>query len=276
MNVSRLAESLGEAIVPLLEEWDAIALAILGLIFGFFLLRITVRMLLRAVGRGLREQSKDLLRKAVMYIGTGVLLVIVLNAAGVSVGALLGAAGVLGIAIGIASQTSLSNIISGLFLVSERFFEIKDIVQVGDVVGVVHSIDLLSVKVRTFDNVLIRIPNQQLIEQNITNLTRFPVRRMDIRVTVPFEQELTSTLEALRRALRECLLVLGEPPPFLMVLDPTENGWKILVGAWFEHRDYVSVRNDMTAAIQRVFAEEGMRLVNQVIEISESARSHQL
>lgn len=274
--MNRFVENVETSIAPLVAEWRSLLFALAWFVVGAIILRVIVRMLLRAVGKGLRDQSKDLLRKAFMYVGLAILLVIVLNAAGVSVGALLGAAGVLGIAIGIASQTSLSNVISGLFLVSERFFEIGDVVKVGEMVGVVHSVDLLSVKVRAFDNVLIRIPNQQLIEQNIINLTRFPIRRMDFTVTIAVDQSIDGSLEALGRAMDECDEVLAEPPPFLMVRDLTANGWQMLVGAWFEHDNYVTVRNTATAAIQRVFAEEGIRIVTTVVELITHERDSQI
>ncbi|MFW5795752.1 MAG: mechanosensitive ion channel family protein, partial [Alkalispirochaeta sp.] len=216
---------------------------------------------------GLRDQSRELIRKTILYIGTALLFVMVLNGAGVSVGALLGAAGVVGIAIGIASQASLSNIISGLFLVSERFFEIGDVVRIADHVGTVQSIDLLSIKVKTFDNVLIRIPNQQLIEKDIVNITRYPIRRMDFTVTVAPMEDVERTLDALRFAPEGVAQVLEEPEPFVMAGDFSEGGLTLKLGVWFERPNYVAVRNAIVYRLQQVFRERSIEIRSRTVTI---------
>jgi small-conductance mechanosensitive channel len=111
---------------------------------------------------------------------------------------MLGAAGVLGIVLGIASQTSVGNIVSGLFLISEKPFEIGDLIRVGTTTGVVYSIDLLSIKLKTFDNLVIRIPNQSIITNEVTNITKFPIRRMNISVSVAYKEDLTKVEEVLK------------------------------------------------------------------------------
>lgn len=77
-------------------------------------------------------------------------------------------------------------VLAGLFLVAEKPFQTGDLIQVGQTVGEVLSIDLLSVKLWTFDNLLVRIPNESLIKTEMTNLTRFPIRRFDMRVGVAY------------------------------------------------------------------------------------------
>jgi small-conductance mechanosensitive channel len=262
--------------LPSLPEWESLLSAIVVLIIGFVILRVSTRMLMKALGRGLRDQSRELVRKTILYVGATVLFVMVLNAAGVSVGALLGAAGVIGIAIGIASQTSLSNIISGLFLVSERFFEIGDILKVGETSGVVVSIDLLSVKIKTFDNILVRIPNQQLIEQNITNVTRFPVRRMDIVVIVAGSVPVSVAIETLRNAATSLGTVLEEPEPLVLFRGFVENGTELLLGVWFERANYVAVRNAMAQAIQTLFHERGLPIRTRSIVVQEDSSRERL
>lgn len=253
-----IAERLGNLRFDALPSWDALASAFLVLVLGLLVLRLVTGILMRTVARGLREQSRELIRKSIVYTGSTVLFVMALNTAGVSVAALLGAAGVLGIAIGIASQASLSNIISGLFLVSERFFEIGDIVEVGDHVGTVQSIDLLSVKIRTFGNVLIRVPNQQLIEKDIKNITRYPVRRMDVRVVVPQEASLSEAIEGLKSAAEGVAEVLEEPEPLILFQGFRDNGAEILLGVWFERQQFVRVRNAVGHAVQEALRRRGI------------------
>lgn len=250
-----------------IEDWERLVSALIVFVFGFLVIRIGTRMLMRAVGRGLRDQSRELIRKTISYIGTAILFVMVLNAAGVSVGALLGAAGVIGIAVGIASQAILSNIISGLFLVSERFIEIGDVVRFSTHVGIVQSIDLLSIKIKTFDNVLIRIPNQQIIENDFINITRYPIRRMDVTVTVRHDYSVERVIDALRSAAEGVSMVLEEPEPFIVVGEFVEDGLNVRLGVWFERQNYVSVRNGIFASIQHVFRERNITIRGRSIRV---------
>ena len=83
------------------------------------------------------------------------------------------AAGLLTVALGFAAQTSASNLISGLFLLGERPFVVGDVIRLASgITGEVVGIDLLSVKIRTFDNLLVRVPNETLLKSELTNLTR--------------------------------------------------------------------------------------------------------
>lgn len=268
--MNRLVESVGEFSLDSIQDWERALSALLVFLIGFVVLRVLTRMLMRAIGKGLRDQSRELIRKAIVYTGTAVLFVMVLNAAGVSVGALLGAAGVLGIAIGIASQASLSNIISGLFLVSERFFEIGDVVRFAEHVGIVQSIDLLSIKIKTFDNVLIRVPNQQLIEKDFVNITRYPIRRMDFTVTVAPTERLDKIVSALSDIAGAVTYVLQEPEPFIMADGFGENGLSVRLGVWFERPNFVDVRNSIVAGIQRVFMERGIAIRGRMIQIHDT------
>jgi small-conductance mechanosensitive channel len=268
--ITSALESLSHASVP---DWERVLFAFLLIVAGFVVLRITVRLLMRSLGRGLKGQNRELLRKFLVYTGSGLLVISVLNATGFNIGGLLGAAGVLGIAVGIASQTSLSNIISGVFLLSERFFEVGDVVRFGELTGVVYSTDLLSIKIKTFDNVLVRIPNQNLIEQSITNITRFPIRRLDFVITVPIAQSIEKSLEVLREAGSSTALVMEEPEPVAFVREQTAHGWSLLLGVWFERRNVLAVRNIVTSSIQTGFQQRGLTIQTAVIVVESGTTS---
>ena len=115
------------------------------------------------------RHSSIIIGRIVLYSGLLFIIVTVLHELGFNVSTLLGVAGIFGVAIGFASQTSISNIISGFFLVLERPFSIGDTIKSGDVVGVVESIDLLSLNVRTSDNKLVRLPNEAVLKNNLVN-----------------------------------------------------------------------------------------------------------
>ena len=251
-----------EAITAILssDTWIHIGRAALYFAVGIAVIRITTFVMRRATDRKMSRQSRMLINKAITYTGTSVLLVVVLAELGVNLAALLGAAGILGLAVGVASQKSLGNIVSGLFLLSEKSFEIGDVLKVGDKVGLVSDIDLLSVKIRTFDNLLVRIPNETLISAEVVNITRYPIRRMDF----DFRVGPGTDPVRLESILRECAggnsLCLEEPQPIFILNDWNAEGIGLKFGVWFMKDDYIDVRNSMFREINRRLAEEGVSI----------------
>ena len=94
------------------------------------------------------RQRKMIINRAIQYTGFITLFLILISELEISLAPIFGAAGVIGLVIGVASQTSIGNIVSGFFLISEKSFEIGDVVRLGDKTGTVFSIDLLSIKIR--------------------------------------------------------------------------------------------------------------------------------
>lgn len=226
------------------------------LIVGSLLIRIIRFILKNLLARSMNRQSLMLVHKFFSYAGYSILAIIILSELGIKLTAILGAAGIFGLAIGVASQKSLGNIISGLFLVAEKSFEIGDVIKVGDKTGVVFSIDFLAIMLKTFDNLLIRIPNETLISAEITNITRFPIRRLDFNLSVSYKDDLQKVLDLLKTIAHENVLCLDEPKPFLLLKEFEDSGISIQFGVWFEKANYADVRNTVILAIKKRFDEE--------------------
>ena len=219
--------------------------AFVYLLIGVILIRLVIFLLRRVASRKVSRQSRMIVNKIISYSGMTVLLVIVLAELGVNLAALLGAAGILGLAVGVASQKSLGNIVSGIFLLSEKSFEVGDAIKVGDKTGLVQDVDLLSVKIRTFDNLLVRIPNETLISTEVTNITRFPIRRFDVELSVSYGDDLRKTEEVLRNLAQTNPLVLDEPAPLFLLKTFGDSGINLVFGIWFMKEDFLAVRNSM-------------------------------
>ena len=228
------------------------------LIGGFLLLRLMIFLTARALRKTFSEQSVMVVRKVIFYFGAAIILMVILGQLGLQLGTLLGAAGIAGIALGFAAQTSVSNIISGMFLISEKSFEIGNVITIGDTTGMVLSIDLLSIKIRTFDNRFVRIPNEHLIKTEFTNVTRFPIRRMDFIITVERNTDLNRLEELLLAIARDQPLCLDEPAPLFLLHDFTDRGIKLQFGIWFTRTSLIVTKNAMMKAMQTGFAENGI------------------
>ena len=218
------------------------------------------RWLRSYVTRGYNAQKGLVVGKLVFYPLLLVILVSVLKELGFSLAPLLGAAGILGIALGFASQTSVSNIISGFFLIAEEPFQVGDIIQVGDVSGAVLTIDMLSVKIRTFDNKMVRIPNESLVKGQFTNVTRFPIRRVDIPVGVAYREDIGRVRTVLMEIAEANLLILMEPEPLVIFEGYGASSIDFKFAVWTKRESFLEVKNAVTEEVKVRFDSEGIEI----------------
>jgi small-conductance mechanosensitive channel len=245
--------------ITLLDPARLIRVA-LWLFVGLPAILATSRFVQRWVTENSHAQRGLVLGKLIWYVGLAAVLVTVMNELGFSLAPLLGAAGILGIALGFASQTSVSNVISGLFLMGEQPFVVGDIVEVGATKGFVLSIDMMSVKLRTFDNRFVRIPNETIIKSEVVNLTRFPVRRADIRVGVAYKEDLGRVRDVLMRLARDHPLCLMEPEPRLIFEGYGDSSLNYLFAVWATRENWIDFMTSMQEAIKAAFDAEGIEI----------------
>jgi small-conductance mechanosensitive channel len=248
---------------------------VVTVVLGLFVVRVLAVVIQRYIMRKSTPQRQMIARKAVSYTGFFLVLMAVLGELGVKLTALLGAAGIVGIAVGFASQTSVSNIISGLFLISEKPFAVGDVIRIGTTTGIIQSIDLLSIKIRTFDNLFVRIPNEKILTSEVTNITRFPIRRMDIVFQVDYGQNLQKVHDILSEIARDNPWSLDEPVPAIIFTDFKESGIEVLLGLWFAKSDFIDLKNSIMKDIAVSFDAEGIRFAhpNRLVRILEGGQN---
>ena len=183
-----------------------------------------------------------------------------LSQLGVDLGVLLGAAGILTVALGFASQTSASNLISGLFLLAERPFVVGDALRIGATTGEVIAVDLLSVKIRTYDNLFVRIPNETLLKSEITNLTHFPIRRIDLHLGVAYKEDLDQVCEVLLAVAQRNPRMLDEPAPTILFTGFGDSSVNLRLGVWTRREGYVDQVSALHKAVKRALDEAGIEI----------------
>ncbi|MFK8002713.1 MAG: mechanosensitive ion channel family protein [Polyangiales bacterium] len=233
-------------------HWATFVRAGLVLLATLILGRILAAALGRWLGRD-EPQRGMLIRRGVFYTIAGLGVLGALRELGFDLSVLLGAAGVLTVAFGFASQTSASNLISGLFLIGERAFGVGDVIRVGTTTGEVLAIDMLSVKLRTFDNLFVRLPNEMLIKSELTNLSRFDLRRIDLLLRVGYGQNLEGVRQLLETLAGDEPRILEEPKPVFVAQDFEADGVLIKFSVWARREIYLEVRSSLQIAIRREF-----------------------
>lgn len=197
-----------------------------------------------------------------LVFGFGLFLGVVsaLRQVGFDLSIFVGAAGLLTVAVGFASQTSASNLISGLFLLFERPFSIRDVIRVGPTTGEVVSIDLLSVRLRTFDNLLVRVPNETLLKSEITNVSYFPLRRFDLQVVFDYRADLEQVSQLLIELANQDPRVLDEPGVVVHFIEFIDRGAQFQVSVWVPRDAYAAVKNEFPIALHSGLRRRGVEM----------------
>jgi small-conductance mechanosensitive channel len=128
---------------------------------------------------------------------------------------------------------------------------------------VVHSIGFLSTSLRTFDNRMVRIPNETLVKGRITNHTRLPVRRVDLTIGVAHQADPRKVLRLLAELAAAHPKCLHEPKPVVVFQGLGATSMNFLLGAWASQEDLGALQNELLCAIKQRFDEEGIALPSQ-------------
>ncbi|WP_286816203.1 mechanosensitive ion channel family protein [Marinobacter sp. UBA3607] len=230
------------------------------LVLGIVLATFVARSVGRLVETRTTRHHQVMIRRVFFYLVFLLFAIAALREAGFSLEVVLGAAGILTVAIGFASQTSASNIISGLFLVMEKPFEIGDTIEVDATIGEVVAIDLLSVKLRTADNLYVRIPNETLIKTRVINRSRFPIRRIDLVLGIAYAEDVEKVQDLLLELAQQNTVCLEEPKPFVLVTGFGASSVDLQFSFWVPREEFLDGRGSMMIVVKKALDEHGIEI----------------
>ncbi len=250
---------------PLKQFFTSLDLAVITRLTFLFIVGIpatflVARWLQKVAYVSLSKQQAMLVRRVTIALGIFLILITSFHELGFSLTPLLGAAGILSVALGFASQTSVSNIISGLFLMGEQPFTVGDVIKISDITGEILSIDLLSIKLRTLDNKFIRIPNEAIIKSQVINITRFPIRRVDITLSVGYREDLSRIRELLFKITYDNQLALAEPEPVMVIAGLGDSGINLTLMVWGKKQDFMNLKNQLYERIKNQFQNSNIEI----------------
>ncbi len=238
------------------QGWVVFSLTlVVGILLSFVLQRV-----FRSFSRRMPRQAGVLVEKTLLTLLWVFVVVHALRAVGVDLISVLGAAGVAGIAIGFAAQTVLSNLISGIFIMSERSIRLGDYVSAGGVTGTVESINLLSATLRQSDNSRVRIPSETLVKEPVVNMTGDTLRRCDFDLGVDYSSDMEHVRQVLLRVIDEQPLLATEPAPAVLFVGFGDFSLNLHIGAWCRTEDYHNARFAFGKAILDAFARENISI----------------
>jgi len=179
---------------------------------------------------------------------------------GFNLSVLLGAAGIFTVAISFASQTAASNLISGIFLLFEQPFKVGDNIEVKNINGIVESIDLLSTKLITSDNRLVRIPNETMIKSDIFNLSYFATRRIDLRVDIAYSEDISKVKALVLNIASHNKGVLDDPAPNVIINNFANSAVELKFMVWVNTAAASAVKSQIQEEIKQQLDKEGIEM----------------
>jgi MscS family membrane protein len=219
----------------------------------------------RQTASRLDDQFVPILQKTAKAFVAVVGLVYIIQALGYSVTSVLGALGIGGLAVAMASKDTISNLFGSIMIYTDRPFGVGDWVTVGSDEGTVEAIGFRSTRIRTFPKTLISIPNSVVANASINNYSRMPKRRVKMTVGVTYDTTADQMSELVDR-LRDLLKNHPEVHQEFFLVDFTDFGASsldILVYYFSKTTDwakYLAVRQDVNLSIMRIVEEMGLSI----------------
>jgi len=177
-------------------------------------------------------------RWAVIIIGT----IIALDQVDFNVTGFIAGLGVAGFTIGFALQDIAKNLISGLILLNRQPFKIGDFVQVSGHSGTVKMINIRDTEILTLDGDVVIIPNNQVVENPIINLTTSRLRRRSIGIGLGYEEDVDRAIEVFLAAIKAVEGVEAEPEPMIQVMNLGNTALSLTAFYWVDQQQNSPLR----------------------------------
>lgn len=195
----------------------------------------------------------------IFYIGIMTFVVVAsLGHLGIQTASFIAIIGSAGLAIGLAFQSSLANLASGVLLIIFKPFKIGDFVEGGGISGYVVEIAIFATTFKTPDNKKIIVPNSKLTSDNIINYSAADKRRIDLVIGVSYDDNLDKVKKILQDILDNESKVLKEPAYTIGVLELADSSVNLAVRPWVKTFEYWPAYFCLMENIKKRFDEEGV------------------
>jgi small conductance mechanosensitive channel len=233
---------------------------VLILVVGILIIRIVTAIVNKALSKSALEKAAHSLIKSVINVVLyGLLILIAADSLGIDVTGIVALASVVTLAISLALQNSLTNLIGGFTLVWTHPFKSGDYVEVAGQSGTIQEIGMAYTKMVTPDNKLVQIPNGTVVANDIVNYTCTGTRRVDVTISASYDAPVEKVLAALEKA-GTVDGILEEKGIFTNVTNYGDHAISYVIRVWTKTDLYWDVHKAITLKINDVFKAEGIEM----------------
>lgn len=237
-----------------------ILIAFIILLAGVFfakILSVKIRRLFRdKVAKGPLEATSKLIYYVIIFFAVFAALQVLR----IDLSGLLIVGGLLAIAIGFASQSVISNLIAGIFLGIDKPMEIGDAVDIDGTSGVVEEVRIMSTRIRTFDGIYTRLPNEKVFNANIKDYDARITRRFEYKIGIRYQDDAAKATEIIKNTIDAHPLALVNPGPQIFVDNLGDNSVNFTVRIWAPSSEWYGVKMELLWNIKTALEESGIEI----------------
>ena len=241
--------------------WLRVLYVVLLLAVCLIVMKLLMSVLNRALDRlNIEKGLHTFIKSVVKILLWFVTIIIVLGYVGIEVTSLIALLSVIGLAISLAIQGTLSNLAGGIQVLVSKPFKAGDYIETDSVSGTVSEIGLVYTKIKTYDNKMIMIPNGQISSAKITNYTAEERRRVDLKFNTSYDAPVELVKETIQAVIRSHPKALRDPAPFARVSAYQDSSIEYAVRVWCATEDYWTLYSDLLEQVKAAFDQNGIEM----------------
>ncbi|MEQ2444481.1 mechanosensitive ion channel family protein [Pseudoflavonifractor intestinihominis] len=241
--------------------WLRVLYVVLLLAVCLIVMKLLMSVLNRALDRlNIEKGLHTFIKSVVKILLWFVTIIIVLGYVGIEVTSLIALLSVIGLAISLAIQGTLSNLAGGIQVLVSKPFKAGDYIETDSVSGTVSEIGLVYTKIKTYDNKMIMIPNGQISSAKITNYTAEERRRVDLKFNTSYDAPVELVKETIQSVIRSHPKALRDPAPFARVSAYQDSSIEYAVRVWCATEDYWTLYSDLLEQVKAAFDQNGIEM----------------
>ena len=259
--MDKLFEYLGSISDQLLSIAPTILQAIAILVIGFWVIKKIGKILFFSLNRANLAPEVVSFLSSLIDVGLKVLLVsIFASFIGIEMTSLVAILAAAGFAVGLAIQGSLSNFAAGIMIMVFKPYKLGDWIEINDKFGKVESIQIFSTSIVTPGQKVIIIPNGKAIEGEITNLSSKGHIRMELQVSMPYEENFPKVKRIILECLKNVKGILQEPEPMVGIESYDSHYIVLGIRPFINPDDYWDVTFEVYQNIKAAFSQHGVKM----------------
>lgn len=194
-----------------------------------------------------------------------VLTYILIGFLGINVSSITTFLGAAGIVLGFAFKETLGNICGGLIILTFKPFKVGHVIEYKNYIGEVKSIELFYTRIKTPQNEQVIIPNGMITSNELRNMTKEKVKRLDLKIGVSYKSDILKVKKLLREIIDEEIkgqdkLILRSPEPTIGVLALAESAIIFCVYVYTKSENYFTLQLRMNERIKIKFDENNIEI----------------
>lgn len=238
-----------------------VLLAVVAFFIGTQLIRIIRKIVKKSMRHAKAEtgviQFMDSFIRAVLYV---LLAFMIAGSFGLDAASIVAIVGSAGVALGLALQGSLSNFAGGVLILLLKPFKVGDYIieDTNKNEGTVQEIQIFYTKLATPDNKIIVLPNGNLANASLTNVSACEKRRMDIQVGISYQADIRYAKQVITDVLRNDEDTLKDEEMFVYVHELGDSSVILGIRCWFLSEDYWTGKWRVTEEVKYALDENGI------------------